>query len=56
MTLPLFTTHPAGKARSDTATRVGVAAVLVGIAYVWLVPSAAAPRPPAWLVPRHWRG
>jgi signal transduction histidine kinase len=25
--------------------------VLVGIAYVWLVPSAAAPRPPAWLVP-----
>jgi signal transduction histidine kinase len=51
MTLPLFTTHLAGHAPSEGSTRVGVASVLVGIAYVWLAPSAAAPRPPPWLVP-----
>jgi signal transduction histidine kinase len=50
-TLPLYTTHLAGHARSGTSTRVGIASVLVGIAYVWLVPSATAPRPPVWLVP-----
>lgn len=49
--LPLYTTQRAVPARSAPPARVGLASVLMGIASVWLVPSAAAPSPPAWLVP-----
>src|SRR5207302_9123398 len=50
-TLPLYTTHRPGNERSATSTRVGLASVLEGVAYVWLIPPAPAPSPPAWLVP-----
>ena len=52
LTLPLSTTPAAGHARAGVASvRVGRAAVLIGIAYMWLPPFTPAPNPPAWLVP-----